>query len=39
MNYRGVMWEGGVGRMEWSEVGNGTTVIAYSINILKKKEN
>ena len=24
--------------MEWSEVGNGTTVIAYSINIFKKKK-
>ena len=27
----------GVGRMEWSGGGNGTTVIASSINILKKK--
>ena len=29
----------GVGRMEWSEgAGNGTTVIAQSINNLKKKK-
>ena len=37
MNYRGGMWEGGGGQdgVEWRGR-NGTTVIAYSINISKK---
>ena len=37
-NYRGGMWEGGGGKegVEWRG-GNGTTVIAQSINILKKR--
>ena len=39
MNYRGGMWEEGVGRMEWSWGGDGTTVIAESINIFFKKRN
>ena len=37
MNYRGGMWEGGGGQdgVEWGG-GNGTTVIAQSINIFLK---
>ena len=40
MNYRGGMWEGGGGQdgVE-SRGGNGTTVIAQSMNISKKKED
>ena len=37
MNYRGGCVREGVGRMEWSGGGDGTTVIAESINIFKKK--
>ena len=38
MNYRGGTWEGGGGQ-DGVELGggNGTTVIAHSINIFKKK--
>ena len=39
MNYRGECGREGVGRMEWSEEGgNGTTVIALSINIFLKED-
>ena len=38
MNYRGGMWEGGVGRMEWSEGGEWDNCNSIINKYIKKEE-
>ena len=39
MNYRGGMWEEGVGRMEWSEGGKWDNCNSIINTYIKKKDN